>query len=101
MSQIPNPEKADVFDVLMAIAAWHENLENQYQDGEMSQETYNRECSKQFQRLLYFAGCINSANETNLIEFWTRHRNFADAGLLQPRSDGYPFLPPGFLNSDN
>jgi hypothetical protein len=94
MSQIPTPSKMDVFDILLAVAAWHENLSNQYQDGEMSKETYDHECSKQFQRLLSYANCVTSVNEQSLIEFWTRHKNFAEWGLVNPRTDAYSFLSP-------
>lgn len=94
MNRIPSPSKTDVFDILLAISAWHEGLSNQYQDGEMSKETYDHECSKQFLRILSCADCVTSINEQNLVEFWTRHRNFADWGLVQPRDDVYQFLPP-------
>ncbi len=94
MNQIPNPSKLDVYDVLMALAAWHENMVNQYQDGEVSKEVYDHECLKQFQRLLSLANCVDSTNELGLIEFWTRHRDFSEWSLLKPRDDAYLFLPP-------
>lgn len=92
INRIPSPSASDVFDMLLAVTAWHESIANQYQDGEMSQEVYDHECSMQLQRLMSYASCVNSTNDTNLSEFWNRHRSFAEWGFIKPRYEGYEFL---------
>jgi hypothetical protein len=90
---IPNPTHEDVFNLLIAIAGWHENVLTQVQDGIIDIEVYSLECAAKLRTITKMALCVNNPVQSSLIEFWVTYRNFEQWGFVPKRESGYDFLP--------
>lgn len=88
-NSIPQPDKNDIFDMLIASAACRDLL---FHYDEVSEESYTQECASLFHHQIKHALCTTSIDSAELIMFWKKHRNYADWGFLPHRKDGYDFL---------
>lgn len=93
IKHIPVPNCNEVLDMIVAITTVNDTEANRYYDGEMSVDFYLSICASHMSEIVRVTNhCRKPTSRTELIEFWTRHKNFAEWGLIQPRSDSYTFL---------
>jgi len=90
--KIPVPNNKDILGMVLAVAAKNDSESNRYCDGETSSETYLSACAHQMAEITWIV-TLNKSCESTLIEFWKRHKNFSEWGLVAPRVSGYDFLP--------
>jgi hypothetical protein len=90
---VPIPNCNDILDMIIAVTAKNDTEANRYHDGEMSSELYLQTCLAHMSEITWIVSCNHlSSGDMRLIDFWTRHRNFAKWNLVKPRPDGYEFL---------
>jgi hypothetical protein len=89
---IPRPRCEDILDMVVAVVAKNDTESNRYYDGETSTDSYLGTCARHMSEIMWVVACKSLVDKECLIEFWTKHRNFAEWGLLKPRPDGYEFL---------
>lgn len=90
---IPVPNCNDILDMVIAVIAKNDTEANRYYDGETSVESYLNTCSRHMSEIMWTVNCYKMlSNDSGLIDFWTKHRNFSEWGLIKPRPEGYAFL---------